>query len=155
MEEVLNHIYSVVLTLGISIVGFFVKRSFDNLDKKADKEDCKKVVDDIKALRSEMEQKSDSNDLKTVICDFKDIRREVELKSDCTDVQKLADDLKSFRKEYATKEELKEIRSQMNEVKASVEFLKENAVRKSDFVRVTADITSKIDDLSSYLRGKL
>lgn len=132
MEEILNRIYSTVLTLGIGVVGFFVKRSFDSIDTKAGKDDVKKAVEDIKALREELEEKSPSGE-----------------------VQRLADDIKNFRREYATKEELKEIRSQMNEVKASVEFLKENAVRKSDFVRVTADITSKIDDLSSYLRGKL
>ena len=132
MEEILNPIYSTVLTLGIGVVGFFVKRSFDSIDTKAGKDEVKKAVEDIKALREELEEKSPYGE-----------------------VQRLADDIKNFRREYATKEELKEIRSQMNEVKASVEFLKENAVRKSDFVRVTADITSKIDDLSSYLRGKL
>ena len=132
MEEILNPIYSTVLTLGIGVVGFFVKRSFDSIDTKAGKDEVKKAVEDIKALREELEEKSPYGE-----------------------VQRLADDIKNFRREYATKEELKEIRSQMNEVKASVEFLKENAVRKSDFVWVTADITSKIDDLSSYLRGKL
>ena len=32
---------------------------------------------------------------------------------------------------------------------------KEETVRKNDFVRVTAEISGKIDDLSSYLRGKI
>lgn len=155
MEEIMNHIYSALLTIGVGVVGFFVKRSFDSLDKKADKEDFTKISDEVKTLRQDVEQLPDRDDLHALMSDMKEIRHDVEHKCDCADAQKVADDLKGFRREFATKEELKEIRSQMNEVKASVEFLKENAVRKSDFVRVTADITSKIDDLSSYLRGKL
>ena len=155
MEEIMNHIYSALLTIGVGVVGFFVKRSFDSLDKKANKEDFTKISDEVKTLRQDVEQLPDRDDLHALMSDMKEIRHDVEHKCDCADAQKVADDLKGFRREFATKEELKEIRSQMNEVKASVEFLKENAVRKSDFVRVTADITSKIDDLSSYLRGKL
>ena len=130
MEEILNHIYSTVLTLGIGVVGFFVKRSFDSIDTKAGKDEFKKAVDDIKALHEELEEKSPSGD-----------------------VQRLADDVKSFQKEYATKEELKEIRSQIGEIKGSIDFLKEETVRKQDFIRITTEISSKIDDLASYLRG--
>ena len=155
MEEIMNHIYSALLTIGVGVVGFFVKRSFDSLDKKADKEDFTKISDEVKTLRQDVELLPDKEDLHALVTDMRDIRRDVEHKCDCSDAQKVAEDLKGFRREFATKEELREIRSQMNEVKSSVEFLKENAVRKSDFVRVTADITSKIDDLSSYLRGKL
>ena len=155
MEEILNHIYSTVLTLGIGVVGFFVKRSFDSLDKKADKEEYKKVTDDIRAIRAEIDQKSSRDDIQAVAADYKEIKHEIEQKGSGEEIRKLSDDLKNFRKEYATKEELKEIRSQMNEMKSSIDFLKEETVRKSDFIRVTAEIAAKIDDLSSYLRGKI
>lgn len=155
MEEIMNNIYSALLTVGVSIVAFFVKRSFDSLDKKANKTDFDGLSADIKAISRDLDEKTDKTELVKLSGDFRELRRDIEEKCDSESVQKLSEDIGNFRREYATKEELKELRSQMNEVKASVEFLKENAVRKSDFVRVTADITSKIDDLSSYLRGKL
>ena len=70
-------------------------------------------------------------------------------------VDKTADEIKEFRQTYATKEQMKETQNQMKELKSSVEFLKENTVRKDDFIRVTTEISSKIDDLSAYLRGKI
>jgi len=82
-------------------------------------------------------------------------RAELEEKSPSGEVQRLADDVKGFQKEYATKEELKEIRSQIGEIKGSIDFLKEETVRKQEFIRVTTEISGKIDDLSKYLRGKL
>ena len=132
MEEIMNNIYSALLTVGVSIIGFFVKRCFDSLDKKADKSDFDAINEEFKGIRHEIDQKTSSQE-----------------------VDKISEDMKNFRREYATKEELKEIRSQMNEMKSSIDFLKEETVRKSDFVRVTTEISSKIDDLSSYLRGKL
>lgn len=109
MNETLNLIYSGLLTVGISVVSFFLKRCFVNLDGKAEK----------------------------------------------AELQKCAEEVKEFRNQYATKEEVREIRTQMNEMKSSIEFLKEETVRKSDFIRVTGEISSKIDELSKYLRGKL
>lgn len=155
MEEIMNNIYSALLTVGVSIIGFFVKRCFDSLDKKADKEDCDKIAADVINIREDVEQLPDRDDIHAIITDMKDIKHEIEHKGDSADVQKLSEDIRSFRREYATKEELREIRSQMNEMKSSIDFLKEETVRKSDFVRVTTEISSKIDDLSSYLRGKL
>ena len=109
MNDILNVIYSGLLTVGISVVGFFVKRCFGSLDGKAEK----------------------------------------------AELQKCAEEIKEFRSQYATKEEVREIRTQMTEMKSSINFLKEETVRKSDFIRVTGEISSKIDDLSKYLRGKL
>lgn len=109
MDEILNVIYSGLLTVGISVLGFFIKRCFNDMDKKADK----------------------------------------------TDVEKCTEDVKEFRSIYATKEEVKEIRAQMNDMRESIEFLKENTVRKNDFVRVTTEISGKLDDLNTFLRGKL
>ncbi|MCM1419433.1 MAG: hypothetical protein NC084_09745 [Bacteroides sp.] len=108
MNEILNVIYSGLLTVGITVVGFFLKRCFSDLDGKAEK----------------------------------------------AELQKCAEEVKEFRSQYATKEEVREIRTQMNEMKSSIEFLKEETVRKSDFIRVTTEISAKIDDLSAYLRGK-
>lgn len=109
MNEILNVIYSGLLTVGITIVGFFLKRCFNDLDGKAGK----------------------------------------------AELQKCAEEVKDFRNQYATKEEVREIRTQMSEMKSSIEFLKEETVRKSDFIRITTEISSKIDDLSTYLRGKI
>lgn len=109
MNETLNLIYSGLLTVGISVVGFFVKRCFGSLDGKAEK----------------------------------------------SELQKCAEEIKEFRSQYATKEEVREIRNQMTEMKSSIDFLKENTVRKSDFIRITTEISSKIDNLSTYLRGKI
>lgn len=109
MNETLNLIYSGLLTVGISVVSFFLKRCFVNLDGKAEK----------------------------------------------AELQKCAEEIKEFRNRYASKEEVREIRNQMSEMKSSIEFLKENTVRKDDFIRITGGISSKIDDLSTYLRGKL
>lgn len=109
MNETLNLIYSGLLTAGISVVSFFLKRCFVNLDGKAEK----------------------------------------------AELQKCTEEVKEFRSQYATKEEVREIRNQMSDMKSSIEFLKEETVRKGDFIRVTGEISSKIDDLSKYLRGKL
>ncbi|MGN0619102.1 MAG: hypothetical protein ACI4J7_08790 [Ruminiclostridium sp.] len=109
MENLMDIIYNGVLTVGISIVGFFLKRCFTQLDSKAEKAELEKTKDEIK----------------------------------------------EFRQQYATKEQVKEIQSQMHDLKNSIDFLKEETVRKNDFVRVTAEISGKIDDLSSYLRGKI
>lgn len=108
MNETLNLIYSGLLTVGISVVSFFVKRCFSDLDGKAAK----------------------------------------------SELQKCTEEVKEFRNRYATKEEVREIRTQMKEMKTSIDFLKENTVRKDDFIRITGGISSKIDDLSTYLRGK-
>lgn len=109
MDNVMEIIYNGVLTVGISIVGFFLKRCFTQLDSKAEK----------------------------------------------TELEKTKDDVKEFRQQYATKEQVKEIRSQMSDMKESIEFLKEETVRKNDFVRITTEISGKIDELSAYLRGKI
>ncbi len=132
MDEILNVIYSSLLTIGIGVVGFFIKRCFSSLDGKADKTELEKHVDDFKDLRTEIEEKASKGE-----------------------IQKYAEEMKELRYQYATKEEIKDIRSQMNEMKSSIEFLKEETVRKSDFIRVTTEISGKIDDLSKYLRGKL
>lgn len=109
MDSILNVVYSGLLTVGITVVGFFLKRCFSDLDNKANKSDTQKCVEDIR----------------------------------------------DFRNQFASKEEVREIRTQMSEMKSSIDFLKEETVRKSDFVRVTTEISAKIDDLAAYLRGKI
>lgn len=109
MEATLNVIYSGLLTVGITVVGFFLKRCFNELDGKAGK----------------------------------------------ADTQKCNEEIREFRNQFASKEEVREIRTQMGEMKTSIDFLKEETVRKSDFIRITTEISAKIDDLSGYLRGKI
>ena len=125
MDEIMNMIYSGLLTVGVGVVGFFLKRCFAQIDEKANKAD-------IKSLRETVEDKAEQSEL-----------------------DKTAEEIREFRQTYATKEQVRETQNQMKELKSSVEFLKENTVRKDDFVRVTTEISSKIDDLSAYLRGKI
>lgn len=125
MDEIMNTIYSGLLTVGVGVVGFFLKRCFSQIDEKANKSD-------VKSLRETIEDKAEQ-----------------------TELNKTIDEIREFRQTYATKEQMKETQNQMKELKSSVEFLKENTVRKDDFVRVTTEISSKIDDLSAYLRGKI
>ncbi len=125
MDEIMSTIYSGLLTVGVGVVGFFLKRCFSQIDEKANKTD-------IKSLKETIEDKVEQSEL-----------------------DKTADEIKEFRQTYATKEQMKETQNQMKELKTSVEFLKENTVRKDDFIRVTTEISSKIDDLSAYLRGKI
>lgn len=125
MDEIMSTIYNGLLTVGVTVVGFFLKRCFSQMDEKANKSD-------IKSLRETIENKAEQ-----------------------TELDKTIDEIREFRQTYATKEQMKETQNQMKELKSSVEFLKENTVRKDDFVRVTTEISSKIDDLSAYLRGKI
>ncbi len=64
------------------------------------------------------------------------------------------EELKHLSEKYATKEEVGAIKERMDKLENGVEFLKENAVRKQDFVRVTAEINGKLDNIAEYLRGK-
>ena len=125
MDEIMSTIYSGLLTVGVGVVGFFLKRCFSQIDEKVNKSD-------VKSLREAIEDKAEQ-----------------------TELDKTIDEIREFRQTYATKEQMKETQNQMKELKSSVEFLKENTVRKDDFVRVTTEISSKIDDLSAYLRGKI
>ncbi len=125
MDEIMNTIYNGLLTVGVTVVGFFLKRCFSQIDEKADKSE-------VESLREAINDKAEQ-----------------------TELDKTIDEIREFRQTYATKEQMKETQNQMNELKSSVEFLKENTVRKDDFVRVTTEISSKIDDLSAYLRGKI
>ena len=125
MDEIMSTIYNGLLTVGVTVVGFFLKRCVSQMDEKANKSE-------IKTLRTEVEGKAEQ-----------------------TELDKTIDEIREFRQTYATKEQMKETQNQMQELKSSVEFLKENTVRKDDFVRVTTEISSKIDDLSAYLRGKI
>lgn len=125
MDEIMNTIYNGLLTVGVGVIGFFLKRCFSQIDEKANESD-------VKSLRETVEDKAEQSEL-----------------------DKTIDEIREFRQTYATKEQMKETQNQMRELKSSVEFLKENTVRKDDFVRVTTEISSKIDDLSAYLRGKI
>jgi len=125
MDEVMSTIYSALLTVGVGVVGFFLKRCFSQIDEKANKAE-------LKSLRTEVEGKAEQSELDKTINEIRD-----------------------FRHTYATKEQMKETQNQLKELKTSVEFLKENTIRKEDFVRITTEISGKIDELSTYLRGKI
>lgn len=76
-----------------------------------------------------------------------------ELEETKTDLKGCKEDLKHLSEKYATKEEVGAIKERMDKLESGVEFLKENSVRKQDFVRVTAEISGKLDNITDYLRG--
>ncbi|MGN0597089.1 MAG: hypothetical protein ACI4J1_07160 [Ruminiclostridium sp.] len=70
-----------------------------------------------------------------------------------TELKGCKEELNHLSEKYATKEEVGAIKERMEKLENGVDFLKENAVRKQDFIRVTAEINSKLDTISGYLRG--
>ena len=94
-------IYNFILTAGIGIISFFLKRSFDKLDSRANKSE-------IDELKEKIEHADDK---------------------------------------YASKAELRELKKSIEKIESTIDFLKENTVRSSDFVRIMTRLESKIDDL--------
>lgn len=94
-------VYNLVLTAGMGVISFFLKRSFDKLDKAADRSDVE-----------ELKEKIDRADEK-----------------------------------YASKSELNELKKSIEKIESNIDFLKENTVRSSDFIRSMTRIETKIDDI--------
>ena len=94
-------IYNLVLTAGMGVITFFLKRSFDRLDSRASKSE----VSELKAKIEHADEK------------------------------------------YASKSELNELKKSIEKIESNIDFLKENTVRSSDFIRTMTRLESKIDDL--------
>ena len=48
---------------------------------------------------------------------------------------------------YASKSELNELKKSIEKIENNIDFLKENTVRNSDFIRTMTRLETKIDDL--------
>lgn len=114
-------IYNLVLTLGMGAITFFLKRSFDKLDSRASKQDLDELKEKVEHSGERYASKSDLDELKEKIDH--------------------ADD------KYATKAELRELKKSIEKIENSIDFLKENTVRNSEFIRTMTRLESKIDDL--------
>ena len=114
-------IYNLALTVGMGAITFFLKRSFDKLDSRASKSDLDELKEKVEHSGERYASKSDLDELKEKIDH--------------------ADD------KYATKAELRELKKSIEKIENSIDFLKENTVRNSEFIRTMTRLESKIDDL--------
>ena len=64
-----------------------------------------------------------------------------------SDVEELKDKLESADEKYASKSELNELKKSIEKIENNIDFLKENTVRNSDFIRTMTRLETKIDDL--------
>lgn len=64
-----------------------------------------------------------------------------------SEVEELKDKLESADEKYASKSELNELKKSIEKIENNIDFLKENTVRNSDFIRTMTRLETKIDDL--------
>ena len=64
-----------------------------------------------------------------------------------SDVEELKNKLESADEKYASKSELNELKKSIEKIENNIDFLKENTVRNSDFIRTMTRLETKIDDL--------
>ena len=64
-----------------------------------------------------------------------------------SDVEELKDKIESADEKYASKSELNELKKSIEKIENNIDFLKENTVRNSDFIRSMTRLETKIDDL--------
>ncbi|MCL2697936.1 MAG: hypothetical protein FWE74_07630 [Oscillospiraceae bacterium] len=73
---------------------------------------------------------------------------QLDKKADKDELKECQKDLKGLHDRFATKEELAEIKTRMDKLDEGIEFLKENTIRKDDFIRLFTRLEKKIDDLN-------
>ena len=110
-------IYNMILTVGMGAITFFLKRSFDKLDSRASHSDVEELKNKLASRASR------------------------------SDVDELKDKLESADEKYASKSELNELKKSIEKTENNIDFLKENTVRNSDFIRTMTRLETKIDDL--------
>lgn len=110
-------IYNMILTVGMGAITFFLKRSFDKLDSRASHSDVEELKNKLASRASR------------------------------SDVDELKDKLESDDEKYASKSELNELKKSIEKIENNIDFLKENTVRNSDFIRTMTRLETKIDDL--------
>ena len=63
----LDTIYNLILTGGMGIITFFLKRSFDNLDSRASKDELSELKETIKGFDDRYASKTELNEIKKVV----------------------------------------------------------------------------------------
>jgi|APHig6443717817_1056837.scaffolds.fasta_scaffold00853_17 hypothetical protein len=53
-DSILNSIANICVTVAIGVIAFFLRRSFTQIDNKADAKDCEQCQKDILALRADI-----------------------------------------------------------------------------------------------------
>ena len=114
-------IYNMILTVGMGAITFFLKRSFDKLDSRASRSDVEELKNKVESADQKNASKAELNELKSKI--------------------------ESADEKYASKSELNELKKSIEKIENNIDFLKENTVRNSDFIRSMTRLESKIDDL--------
>ena len=110
-------IYNMILTVGMGAITFFLKRSFDKLDSRASHSDVEELKNKLASRASR------------------------------SDVDELKDKLESADEKSASNSELHELKKSIEKIENNIDFLKENTVRNSDFIRTMTRLETKIDDL--------
>lgn len=70
------------------------------------------------------------------------------------EVEEHKQDIKTLNDKYATKAELKEIKEDISNMRASIDFVKENAINREDFLRNISEVKGDIKDLKDFLMKK-
>lgn len=68
-------------------------------------------------------------------------------RASCSEVEELKGKIESADEKYASKSELNELKKSIEKIENNIDFLKENTVRNSDFIRTMTRLETKIDDL--------
>ena len=76
--------------------------------------------------------------------DVEELKNKLASRASRSDVDELKDKLESADEKYASKSELNELKKS---IENNIDFLKENTVRNSDFIRTMTRLETKIDDL--------
>lgn len=63
------------------------------------------------------------------------------------EVNELKDKIESADEKYASKSELNELKKSIEKIENNIDFLKDNTVRRDDFIRTMTHLEVKIDDL--------
>lgn len=70
------------------------------------------------------------------------------------EVEEHKQDIKTLNDKYATKAELREIKEDIANMRASIEFVKDNAINREDFLRNISEVKDDIKDLKDFLIKK-
>lgn len=70
------------------------------------------------------------------------------------DVEENKRDIKNLNDKYATKAELREIKEDIADMRASIDYLRKNAISREDFFRNITEVKNDIKDLKDFLIKK-
>lgn len=132
-QDIIFFIVCTVITTFIGIVAYFLKRTMSHGDKNEE------AISDLKDTVSDLSDK------------FTTTKETQDIKDDISDLKGkfsgLKDNFSDLSDKFATKEEVREIKEGMKEMSKNMDFIKENTIRKDEFVRLFTRLENKIDDL--------